>query len=277
MKQTVLALKIIGCAIYVMLLACFNGCASNSNAPVNNVWDEVNTTQTHYTVQPGDTLYTVAWRFNLNDETLANWNHLSKPYTLRVGQVLRLQATTTEPAPALHRSTVHTPPSNATPTQSSSAKKISGLQESSKSMDAEKISNSEPDKTTATSKAVETHGKGSWPWPAKGPLRAGYGEQGNKGIDITLPEGTKVKAVQAGTVVYAGSNLHGYGQLLIIKQKNNLITAYAHNSKLLVAEGDSVTAGQVIALSGSSEASAPMLHFEVRQLGKTVDPLQYLS
>lgn len=275
MRQTILGLKIICCAVYFVLLACFSGCASNGNAPVNNVWDEVNSTQTHYTVQAGDTLYTVAWRFNLTDESLASWNHLHKPYALRVGQVLRLRANPQEPA--VYRSAVNTTPSHVTPTQSLPAKKTGSLQARSKSTDAEKITGDQADKTISAPKDVDAHGKGSWPWPAKGKLRGVYGQQGNKGIDIALPEGTNIKAVQAGTVVYSGSNLHGYGQLLIIKQKNNLITAYAHNSKLLVAEGDSVTAGQVIALSGSTEASAPMLHFEVRQLGKTVDPLQYLA
>lgn len=273
----------------VICFLCFSlvllpGCSSNTTAPVNNIWNEVHTTQTHYTVQPGDTLYTIAWRFNLNDEALASWNHLSKPYVLQVGQILRLNGAassetaaydTTSSAPA--EKIAESP--HFVPVQSSKPDQATRQHAEPKAVTSDNATATatESKATDAKIAATETPGKGSWPWPAQGKLLGSYGQKGNKGIDIGLPVGSKIKAAQAGTVVYAGANLHGYGQLLIIKQKDDLITAYAHNSKLLVSEGAHVATGQVIALSGDSEASVPMLHFEVRKLGKTVDPLQYLA
>jgi lipoprotein NlpD len=273
-------MKKISCMISLIVLTCFTGCASNGDAPINNVWDEVHTTQTRYTVQPGDTVYSVAWRFNLDEQKLVSWNHLEKPYALRLGQILRLDA---PPADGLKQNVTHVVPipqplQFVPRTSSAPTKKINRTHEPAQvKVDPVSSAQDETPQNNPVSKTNAVLGKSGWPWPVKGKLLNVYGRQGNKGIDIAVPEGTEVKAVQAGTVVYSGANLHGYGQLIIIKQKNNLITAYAHNSKLLVSEGVTVTAGQVIALSGSSEASQPMLHFEVRQLGKTVDPIQYLS
>lgn len=281
--------KIILCGAAIVLCGLLSSCSSNTTAPVSNVWDQIHTTQTRYTVQPGDTLYTIAWRFNLTDESLASWNHLSKPYALQVGQTLRVTAPdaetatpVTEPAPAPQK--IAAAP-NFTPTQSSTAQSVPTSQH--KTTETKSVGNeathsattNQADKTTTpvVPVATDAQGTGNWPWPAKGKVLERYGQNGNKGLDLSLPMGSKIKAVQPGTVVYAGANLHDYGQLLIIKQKDDLITAYAHNSKLLVNEGAQVATGQVIALSGDSESSAPMLHFEVRQLGKTVDPLQYLA
>ena len=271
--------SILLCGVCCLFFGLLTACSSNSAAPLNNVWDEVNTTQTRYTVQAGDTLYTIAWRFNVSDEQLARWNNLHKPYALHVGQTLRLAASpSSAEVIAPHIADAAQPIAAApsfTPVKSQSG--VSSAQQSKSVAEDHTATDHTLHATDAAPTAVDAHGKGTWPWPATGPLLATYGQSGNKGIDIALPMGAQVKAVQAGTVVYSGANLHDYGRLLIVKQKNDLITAYAHNSKLLVAEGDHVTQGQVIALSGDSEAAKPMLHFEVRKLGKTVDPLQYLN
>ncbi len=114
-------------------------------------------------------------------------------------------------------------------------------------------------------------------WPARGRVIAGFGTGGNEGINIALPEGTPVRAAEGGTVAYAGSELKGYGNLVLIRHDNGFVSAYAHNSELLVARGDSVRRGQVIANSGrTGNVNAPQLHFEIRKGSDPVDPMPYL-
>ena len=117
-------------------------------------------------------------------------------------------------------------------------------------------------------------------WPAEGPLSSGFGRRDGKpheGIDLAVPEGTPVHAVCDGVVVYSGAKLRGYGRLVIVQHAGNLSTVYAHNSRLLVREGEPVTRGRVIALSGQTgRATAPHLHFEVRRDARPEDPLKYL-
>jgi len=114
-------------------------------------------------------------------------------------------------------------------------------------------------------------------WPAKGKVVAGFNESSNKGINIAGKMGEPVDAAAEGKVVYAGSGLRGYGNLVIIKHEGNYLTAYAHNSKILVKEGETVKRGQRIADMGDSDADMPMLHFEVRRQGKPVDPMKFLN
>jgi lipoprotein NlpD len=115
-----------------------------------------------------------------------------------------------------------------------------------------------------------------WLWPLRGPLLARFGEDANKGIDIAGQRGRLVQAAANGRVVYAGSGLRGYGRLLIIRHGKTLLTAYAHNARLLVAEGDNVTRGQAVSEVGDTDADRVKLHFEIRELGKPVDPLNFL-
>ena len=113
-------------------------------------------------------------------------------------------------------------------------------------------------------------------WPAKGKVTGEFNET-NKGIDIAGKVGEPVLAAADGKVVYAGNSLRGYGNLVIVKHDNTYLTAYAHNSKLLVKEGDSVRKGQKIAEMGDTDANAPKLHFELRVNGKPVNPTPYLQ
>ena len=105
---------------------------------------------------------------------------------------------------------------------------------------------------------------------------AGFVEGGNKGIDIAAKLGDPVQAAAAGKVVYAGTGLRGYGKLVIVKHNPSFLSAYAHNSQILVKEGQGVAKGQKIAEAGASDSDQPMLHFEVRRQGKPVDPLKQL-
>lgn len=115
-----------------------------------------------------------------------------------------------------------------------------------------------------------------WVWPASGKVLAGFNEGGSKGIDIGGRSGQPVVAAAPGKVVYSGNNLRGYGNLVIIKHNKTYLSAYAHNSRILVKEGQTVSRGQKIAEMGKTDADNVKLHFEIRRLGKPVDPLKYL-
>jgi murein DD-endopeptidase MepM/ murein hydrolase activator NlpD len=115
-------------------------------------------------------------------------------------------------------------------------------------------------------------------WPARGRVIAGFGTAGNEGINIALPEGTPVRAAEGGTVAYAGEELRGYGKLVLVRHADGYVSAYAHNSQLLVERGDEVRRGQVIAHSGrTGNVTSPQLHFEIRQGADPVDPMPYLT
>lgn len=115
-----------------------------------------------------------------------------------------------------------------------------------------------------------------WVWPTAGKIQTSFGESNSKGIDISGKNGQPVVAAAAGKVVYSGNNLRGYGNLVIVKHNKTYLSAYAHNSHILVKEGQQVTRGQKIAEMGKSDADGVKLHFEIRRLGKPVDPLKYL-
>jgi murein DD-endopeptidase MepM/ murein hydrolase activator NlpD len=115
-------------------------------------------------------------------------------------------------------------------------------------------------------------------WPARGRIIEGFSSGGNDGINIAVPEGTSVKAAESGVVAYAGSELKGYGNLVLIRHPNGYVTAYANNKELDVKRGDSVKRGQIIAKSGQSgNVSSPQLHFELRKGSTPVDPTSYLA
>ncbi|MGJ3264263.1 MAG: peptidoglycan DD-metalloendopeptidase family protein [Salinarimonas sp.] len=115
-------------------------------------------------------------------------------------------------------------------------------------------------------------------WPARGRVIAGFGTAGNEGINIAVPEGTPVRAAESGTVAYSGEELRGYGKLVLVRHDDGYVSAYAHNSELLVNRGDAVRRGQVIAHSGrTGNVTSPQLHFEIRQGADPVDPMPYLT
>jgi len=118
--------------------------------------------------------------------------------------------------------------------------------------------------------------KVDWGWPLRGKIIAGFSDANNKGLDIAATPGEPVLAAAPGRVVYSGSGLRGYGKLVIIKHNKTYLSAYAHNSVILVKEGQNVVKGQEIAKAGSTDSDRPELHFEIRKLGKPVDPAKYL-
>jgi len=239
----------------------------------------------HYIVRRGDTLYSVAWQNGLNFRQLAEMNAIRPPYTIYVGQSLRLApragVRTTPLSTPGHESTAtpesRSPPAAKTPPASTGSRPaprpgpvkataIAGIQ-------GTPVPES-PGGNAPALPAVVTH----WVWPARGPLLRGYTPDatGKKGIDIGGRIGEPIVSAAAGKVVYSGSGLVGYGRLIIIKHNDSLLSAYGHNSKLLVTEGDYVRAGQIIAKMGSSGTSSARLYFEIRRDGKPVNPLRYL-
>ncbi len=117
----------------------------------------------------------------------------------------------------------------------------------------------------------------AWTWPTQGKITTSFNEASNKGIDIGGETGQAIKAASAGKVIYSGSDLRGYGKLVIVKHNKTYLSVYAHNSKIVVKEGQNVVAGQKIAEMGNTDSNSVKLHFEIRRLGKSVDPARYLS
>lgn len=209
-------------------------------------------------VRRGDTLYRIAINNGLSPLDLAMWNDVRPPYTIHPGQRLQLYPGGTRGA------TVATTPSRASgrmPSPPSSRAQTTG-----------------PAGSATPLRAGPVVSNIAWRWPAEGELISRYvtGEPTKQGIDIAGNGGAPVRAAGDGVVVYSGSGLVGYGELIIVKHNDAWLSAYGHNRARMVNEGQIVKAGQQIAEMGRSGAARDMLHFEVRYNGKPVDPLQYL-
>jgi lipoprotein NlpD len=218
----------------------------------------------YYTVKPGDTLMRIGLETGQNHKDLARWNNMDNPNKLEVGQVIRVVPPTTETTAVVKP--VPAPASTVTPLPAAGAA----------SAPAAKPAPAEAPAAAAAAAASAADGELNWIWPGNGAVIAGFDEVKNKGLDIGGNAGDPVLAVAEGKVVYAGSGLRGYGNLIIIKHDNTYLTAYAHNQALLVKEDQSVKKGQKIAEMGNSDADRVKLHFEVRKQGKPVDPIKYL-
>lgn len=215
-------------------------------------------------VQRGDTLYGVASRNGIAMRDLAAWNGIQPPYTIHPGQRLRLYPPTTGTAAASR-------PAAPRPSTGALARPRGGA-------------SAAPPATAAKAPAPAVAASAprdsgiAWRWPADGALLNRYaaGDPTRQGIDIGGAGGAPVRSAGDGTVVYSGSGLVGYGELVIIKHSDAWLSAYGHNRKRLVNEGQLVKAGEQIAEMGRSGAARDMLHFEIRYNGKPIDPLLYL-
>ncbi|MDE2345682.1 MAG: peptidoglycan DD-metalloendopeptidase family protein [Gammaproteobacteria bacterium] len=192
-----------------------------------------------YTVRQGDTLYSIAWRYGLDYHDLAAWNNIGPDFLIKPGQQLVLAAPSSFVAAAIRPTA---------PTAATSA------------------GNSPPS------------GPVHWIWPTRGALVGMFHPDNalSKGIDIAGMRGQGIQAAAAGKVVYTGSAIAGYGKLIIIKNSDRFLSAYADNDSMLVREGDVVKAGEPIATMGLDRNGHPLLHFEIRYNGKPVNPLSYL-
>lgn len=229
----------------------------------------------YYSVKSGDTLIRIGMDNGQSWRDIARWNNIENPNLIETGQILRVTPpeetgvvvrpvsstnvvtspapanTASAPAPASNTASVRPPASAANPPNASTP--------------SNNLAN--------TDSAEETV---SFQWPTRGNVLAGFDEVKNKGIDIAGKAGDPVLAAADGKVVYAGSGLRGYGNLVILKHNNTYLTAYAHNQSLLVKEDQAIKRGQKIAEMGNSDADQVKLHFEIRRQGKPVDPAKYL-
>ena len=221
----------------------------------------------YYTVKRGDTLYNIGLENGQGYRDIARWNGLDNPNLIEVGQVLRVvppaseaQAATTRPVAVGGRVDVRPLPTG--PVVSSGAAALPAVAAPT---------------TPATPSAVAEGEDGvSWSWPSGGPVVAAFEENKTKGLAISGKAGDPVLAAADGRVVYAGSGLRGYGNLVIVKHNALFLSAYAHNQTLLVKEDQVVRRGQKIAEMGSTDAERVQLHFEIRRQGKPIDPARLL-
>jgi len=262
-----------------------------------------------YTVKRGDTLFSIALDQGHDYKELAAWNNLDNPNLIRPGQQLRLK-----PPPGAQEAPVTVSPVTSSgrvemrplgaPAPVKAEARPQGVQEAIKSEPLARklpyspenvalLQRGEPAPAAGPAPApvapppaaappaktdadIDDEDKVDWGWPVRGKILAVFSEATNKGLDIAGTLGDPVIAAAPGRVVYSGSGLRGYGKLVIIKHNKTYLSAYAHNKDVLVKEGQSVVKGQKIAEIGNTDTDAPKLHFEIRKLGKPVDPARFL-
>ncbi|MGP9800333.1 peptidoglycan DD-metalloendopeptidase family protein [Rheinheimera sp. NSM] len=273
----------------LLLFIAVAGCSSSSGpAPVTTLELRENFYQqrnrgtlntSSYTVQRGDTLYSIAFRAGKDVRELAGINGIANPYTIYPGQVIRFSGKAKPVARKPVKPAV-VAKQNTNKNNSSQAKSNSSVKPTKPvaPQNQKGYVQTTPAKNNKTAHSTLNRDLVQWQWPVKGKIISGFShqQQGNKGIDVAGREGDRVNAAASGQVVYAGNALRGYGNLIIIKHNDDYLSAYAHNRKLLVAEKQMVTAGQQVAELGSTDATDPRLHFEIRFRGSSVDPLKYL-
>ena len=267
----------------LMLSSVLIGCSGNSSkAPVvdrshaaqQRQYNPVTTGQ--YVVRRGDTLYSIAFRFGWDWKALAARNNIYSPYVIVPGQVIRFSNSGQATAVARTPTSTKKAPVAARAPVVVAAKKTVTVAQNKPVAAAKPVTRITTAKQTSTPVAAGQQGK--WLWPADGTLVSVFSSNTslNKGVDIAGKLGQPIVATADGSVVYAGSGLRGYGELVIIKHNDTFISAYGHNRRLLVNEGQAVKAGQQIAEMGSTGTEQVKVHFEIRRQGKPVDPLQYL-
>ena len=226
----------------------------------------------YYIVKPGDTLIRIGLDTGQNWKDLVRWNNLENPNVIEVGQSLRVVAPGVDPSAATSRP-VATTRAETRPLDPARA----GASAPAASAPIATAGTSALTPTPAPAPtAREADDDITWSWPAAAPVATPFDEARSKGLVFRGKAGDPVLAAADGRVVYAGSGLRGYGNLVILKHSPTYLTAYAHNQTLLVKEDQSVRKGQKIAEMGSTDTDRVKLHFEIRRQGKPVDPTRYL-
>lgn len=231
----------------------------------------------YYTVKPGDTLIRISLDAGQNWRDLVRWNNLENPNVIEVGQVLRVVPPGMDPAVAAARPA--TPPRAETrPMEVKPLPPVGSAPASASAPPQATPPVSPPAAQPAPASAAARDGDDdmNWSWPVAGPVIGTFDEAKRKGLALGGRAGEPVLAAADGKVVYAGSGLRGYGNLVIIKHNATYLSAYAHNQTLHVKEDQSVKRGQKIAEMGASDAERVQLHFEIRKQGRPVDPLKLL-
>jgi len=260
--------------LLILLPVLVAGCTSRSVAPIASRPQPPSDRIAFHEVSRGETLFSIAWRYELDYHKLARANGVLSPYTIYVGQRLSLDLSQLKNVPVSVRDSSR---------QSSNIKLTPKKQEIRQSV-AKKPAPKPPVRArqnTATSvakKRVAALPKTwQWQWPAKGKVERYYdASKALKGIFIHGGQGSPVKSAAPGAVVYAGSGLRGYGRLIIVKHSEVYLSAYAHNRRILVKEGQVVRAGQKIAEVGGDSENPNRLYFEIRRDGKSINPIGLL-
>ena len=212
----------------------------------------------YYTVKPGDTLMRIGTEQSQNWRDVARWNGIDNANLIEVGQVLRVLP------PTVDASTV-------------TSRGVAPARVEARPLDGAAAAGAAPAApTTAAAAARDSEDEPNWAWPSGGAVVAGFEDGRNKGLIIIGKAGDPVLAAADGRVVYSGSGLRGYGNLVIVKHNNTYLTAYAHNQALLVKDDQVVRRGQKIAEMGASDADRVQLLFEIRRAGKPIDPARLL-
>jgi lipoprotein NlpD len=265
-------------------------------------------------VKKGDTLFGIGLEYGIDYKEIAAANNIAPPYPIKIGQKIDLSSFKTKIATAPQAnngagtggdggvviSPIKTEPavtgqetgkpvvSAVTPVLSEPKAvrepySLEALNRTSAKPIASKTTETKPtDVKPIETKPTDSNAGGddesiSWAWPTQGKVTAGFNEASNKGLDIAGSKGQPIVAASAGKVIYSGSDLRGYGKLVIVKHNKTYLSVYAHNSKIVAKEGQTVTAGQKIAEMGNTDSNSVKLHFEIRRLGKSVDPAKYLT
>lgn len=263
-------------------------------------------------VKKGDTLFAIGLEYGIDYKEIAAANNIVAPYPIQIGQKLDLTSfkakssttTTADNTIPQDDSVVVTPIktdgpiAESKPIPDSNAPNPSAITpvlnepkaiREPYSLEALNRVNNKPvassttaePKTNDVAKPSDTNVPDdesiTWAWPTQGKVSARFNEGSNKGIDIAGTMGQAINAASTGKVIYSGSDLRGYGKLVIIKHNKTYLSVYAHNSKIIVKEGQLVSAGQKIAEMGNTDTNSVKLHFEIRRLGKSVDPAKYLN
>jgi len=289
------------------LVALLSACANHPPAPVV---DRGSSTATRvaataesrpgfYTVKKGDTLYSIALDHGQPYRDVAAWNNIDNPNVIRVGQSLRIAPPQDEGGgvvtPIKTTDVESVKPINSAPVAAVAAGAPTLKQEPkggkqpysddawSKAQQAATAPAPKAAEAAATPvassekpAATSTEEVSDWVWPTAGKVGTPFAEGSSKGIDIPAKAGQPVLAASGGTVTLVSSAVRGYGNLVVIKHSQTLLSVYAHNSKVLVEEKQTVTKGQKIAEVGATDTDSPKLHFEIRRMGKPVDPLKFL-
>jgi lipoprotein NlpD len=231
-----------------------SGCSStNGGVPVFNAGENIFFGSRSHTVRPGETLYSIAFRYGLDFNEIARANNIKSPYLIFVNQKITLP-------------------------RASSSKSNSTDKPQSKSKKTKKTKKAKSSASKSQQKTQTNDSKIQWRWPISGEMVGGFSLSGkvNKGVDLRGKLGESVLSAGDGVVVYAGGGLRGYSKLVIVKHSDRYLSAYGNNGAIYVKEGDKVTAGEKIAVIGSSGSKIEILHFEIRRNGKPENPLIYL-
>ncbi len=271
----------------VLFLILVSACGHHQPAPVEEhssalVKRQLNSDGSYY-VRSGDTLYAIAFAYDVDVRKVASWNGITSPYTIYPGQRLRLSAPSASSgdkgkSSGVKISTVKAPRQTTTRTSKSSTKPTHTQTVPAKSGSTSIASSAKPSANSGKTSLANTADPKNWKWPTNGRVLRAYvaGDPARNGLDIAGKEGQVILASSGGQVVYSGDGLIGYGELIIIKHSERMLSAYAHNKVRLVKEGERVSAGQKIAEMGRNPGNEQLLHFEIRVYGKPVNPLTYL-